>query len=830
MRNKEIMKEDIMMKNEIMKEESILIDIATNPTVRNKKFNSKELNSKFMNRRATPLEILEEIRSGTAICNSKLASGSDGISYRKEDNFISCQLIGIDIDNDLKDENGNKSVKKGSSYISLEDAKKNEFLKENCYLIYTTASHTIEWHKLRFVFILPDPETDPDRVKLITKALTKKFGGDPATSSATQIFFGAEECSFEVFNKILTNDVVEDIIADYSTSNSIEYKRISEDKDINGYNFTIEEADEIVKFILKDGHVPNSIWWKIPTILKAYCGFTDDEIIELVGKYVTDVGDIRQKLYYADKYCYDMTIGTLIFHAKKNGYQLPQKLLDTQKDIKFWSYYNYTENEGTKYEKSNIIFDLEYRLLTKYLINNLFKVIILGDETYYVHINNNILSYVNDRHIRTYVRNYLEDYGYYSDIDEKNRLEEKFSRSGDSIYKAIYSGLPDSKEEILNLILKDNKDETYITFNNSVLKITKDSKQQLAYDEIGHYVWKSSLLKRNYNASDQNTSEFQKFLKFVCTSRDENENLKFNADKYNSIITCYGYLLCNYKDPSKHVAVILTDESLFDSNQGGTGKSLFTRALSEMRETLTLDGKNLNLDSPFWLMNVKPSTEIINIDDADEKIKFDKFFTMITGDMSIEQKNKDRFVIPFKDSPKFCFTSNWVLKGSGDSHDRRKLEIEFSNYFNSEHTPKDEFGHLLYDDWTEDEWNRFYDFSIECIQNYLNNGIMHYDQMNLPYKKLESNTTEEFADFVVNEIQLDKIYDYKINLELYNNRSNSTISPTKFTQMLKEYSKYKKCYFDKARNRQNNQSCFLFHSEKRKNIKFHKKEKRRNRK
>lgn len=102
--------------------------------------------------------------------------------------------------------------------------------------------------------------------------------------------------------------------------------------------------------------------------------------------------------------------------------------------------------------------------------------------------------------------------------------------------------------------------------------------------------------------------------------------------------------------------------------------------------------------------------------------------------------------------------------------------------------------------------------------------------MNLPYKKLESNTTEEFADFAVNEFELDKIYDYKKYLELYNNKSNSTISQTKFTQMLNQYSIYKKCYFDKYRIRKHDQNIFLFHSEKRKNINFHRKEERRNRK
>ena len=86
------------------------------------------------------------------------------------------------------------------------------------------------------------------------------------------------------------------------------------------------------------------------------------------------------------------------------------------------------------------------------------------------------------------------------------------------------------------------------------------------------------------------------------------------------------------------------------------------------------------------------------------------------------KKNKDEIFIPFERSPKVIITTNYVINGSGNSHDRRRHEIEFNQYFNGKHTPLDEYGRLLFDEWNNKDWISFDNYMIDNLQRFLING------------------------------------------------------------------------------------------------------------
>ena len=80
--------------------------------------------------------------------------------------------------------------------------------------------------------------------------------------------------------------------------------------------------------------------------------------------------------------------------------------------------------------------------------------------------------------------------------------------------------------------------------------------------------------------------------------------------------------------------------------------------------------------------NVKVDTQIVWIDDLNPHFDLKQMFSMITGEMTIENKGKDKQVIPKEKKPKFILSSNYVIQGSGHSHMRRQHITEFGNFFN----------------------------------------------------------------------------------------------------------------------------------------------------
>lgn len=77
------------------------------------------------------------------------------------------------------------------------------------------------------------------------------------------------------------------------------------------------------------------------------------------------------------------------------------------------------------------------------------------------------------------------------------------------------------------------------------------------------------------------------------------------------------------------------------------------------------------------------------------------------------------------------------------------FELELSDYFNSNYTPYDEFGGGgLFVNWTDKEWQEFDKYMINCLQYYLENGLVKYEHVNLEMRKLKNDTSQEFIDFM----------------------------------------------------------------------------------
>lgn len=161
-----------------------------------------------------------------------------------------------------------------------------------------------------------------------------------------------------------------------------------------------------------------------------------------------------------------------------------------------------------------------------------------------------------------------------------------------------------------------------------------------------------------------------------------------------------------------------------------------------------VDGKNFKLDKSFAFQRVGLDTKILAIEDVRKNVDFEGFYSVITEGITVEKKNKDELFIPYKDSPKVLFTTNYTLPSTGDHAKRRQRVFEFSNFFSATNTPLDFFGHKLFDDWDQDEWNRFYNLMFIAVTFYLKFGVKDIAVGEKMHRKhIRLNFGEEYLDW-----------------------------------------------------------------------------------
>jgi len=370
-----------------------------------------------------------------------------------------------------------------------------------------------------------------------------------------------------------------------------------------------------------------------------------------------------------------------------------------------------------------------------------------------VKIDNKIVKEVSASEIRRVIWDYIDKEYNFSDPDERKQVKAEFYKNHTLVSKSNLELLP-----VLDLEeCKDTKEKSYLFFNDGVLEVTKDSIQIKNYRDIEGIVFESDICKHNIRSAfkqDQTKidsinpeGEFYGFIQDLC--RNDLKNV--NSNSYESLVTIIGYLIHRHKDQATTFAVIFMDTYKDGTPNGGTGKGVLTKGLAKVRKTAFQDGKYFKSYDKFVLSNVQYGTRLLRIDDVPRDFDFEKIFPLITEDAVIERKYENKFVIPFEVSPKVMLTTNYVVEGSGNSHKRRKIEFIISEVFHPEYTPEDKFGHLLYDEWDEAEWVKFFMFIGHCVKGFLNKGIVR-PKFNVAERKLKMEASPEFIEFVHNNV------------------------------------------------------------------------------
>ncbi len=360
--------------------------------------------------------------------------------------------------------------------------------------------------------------------------------------------------------------------------------------------------------------------------------------------------------------------------------------------------------------------------------NGFYKFNPEGSRNYvFVKVTNNLIDHTSEKEIKDFVLKYLIV------LDDL------------SIYNFFADNVRYFRDEFLTLLdtidiyfIEDSKDSAYLYYKNCAVKITKDLIEPIDYLDLGGYVWKDHIIDRKFQICQDNSCDYKTFIKNICGG---------NEDRVKTMESTIGFMMHGYKNLSYCPAVILNDEIISDNPEGGTGKGLFMNALSQMKKLVVIDGKAFAFEKSFPYQLVSADTQLLCFDDVKKHFDFERLFSVVTEGLTLEKKNKDAIKIPFSKSPKISITTNYAIKGTGNSFARRKWEIELHQHYNKNFTPLDEFGKHFFADWSEDEWCGFDNYMTSSLQDYLRTGLVKSKFVNLKVRQLSAETSHDFIEW-----------------------------------------------------------------------------------
>ena len=230
-----------------------------------------------------------------------------------------------------------------------------------------------------------------------------------------------------------------------------------------------------------------------------------------------------------------------------------------------------------------------------------------------------------------------------------------------------------------------------------------------------------------------------------------------------------------------------------ENPNGRSGKGVFWNALKHLRKVQSLDGKTFDFNKSFPYQNVSTDCQVLVFDDVRKNFNFENLFSVITEGITIEYKGKDSIKLDVTESPKIIITTNYTINGDSASFLARKYEVEMSSYFNDKYTPLHEFGHQLFNDWDQEEWSRFDNYMMECVQIYLEKGLVEMPLFNLAFRKLVNEISDEMLIFFnsidKNEwLKVKTVYDNL--LESFPELRKRNISQNIMTRNLKKFCEF----------------------------------------
>jgi hypothetical protein len=438
-------------------------------------------------------------------------------------------------------------------------------------------------------------------------------------------------------------------------------------------------------------------------------------------------------------------------------------------------------------------------LFVDFLEANGFHKLKMNNRAYrWIRVENNVVEEIGLHLIKDFVIAYCK-------TENQEGLRE-------AVLKVIGSLMSNSSLEALPTVeysfKRGTRDLAFYYFENGFVEISKESAVFKEYSELDLPIWKSKIIQHNIKMDGTGASEFMVFVNRLCNE---------DRERFKSLCSIIGYLIHDYKDPSRAKAVILTDTTISHDGtaNGGTGKSLLMKGVAEVVDFVSMDGKNLKTNSNFFFQQVTPETEVLYYDDVKQDFSFESLYSAITKGIDVEKKYQTAYHIPYAEAPKIVISSNYVVRGTGGNTDaRRRIDFEVSDYYRLNPDPAAEFGHLFFDDWNDEQWNDFYLFMFSCVQLYLQEGLIGPEPINIALNTLTDRTCPEFPEFAAEELLNEGSFDKDDLLKRFKQRypGKEGIVGNTFTKWINNWAGYQ-CKSVKIIQKQSNgkNMVYIYH-------------------
>ena len=432
---------------------------------------------------------------------------------------------------------------------------------------------------------------------------------------------------------------------------------------------------------------------------------------------------------------------------------------------------------------------INYTIWTKLLYSMGYRRFDLGVKGFiFVKIENRVLkeitiTQIQDEFISHLRKMEIETETYALQDELKEQIIEKF-------YKSIGNYFNDKRLALLThdedfVFNQDTATESFVYYKNGYVKVSKNSWELLNYNTLEGCIWKNQIIDRDFKtqmidpANSHNSSVFSKFM----------HRISGNEERFNSLCTIIGYNLHIFFE-TKLKATILTDSSISEEAEGRTGKTLLAQSLKYIRTYVEISGKKFDPQDKYRYSKCNLDTQIIHNNDVRKNFDFEMLYNDITEGIEVDKKNKE----PFPLRVKYILSSNKTIKMDGASSRDRSIEFELAEHYNDKFQPRDEFGHWFFTEWNQEEWNRFDNFMVYCINHYLKHGLLKPKEINLGKRKLIDQTCAEFIEFIESkEITANTKYSrdewHKEFLENY-----PDLKDDKFKKQMKTFTNYLKIF------------------------------------
>jgi hypothetical protein len=334
----------------------------------------------------------------------------------------------------------------------------------------------------------------------------------------------------------------------------------------------------------------------------------------------------------------------------------------------------------------------------------------------------------------------------------KDALLEKLHRSlGSLLTDDKLSLLVDMQNDGATIeLVQDTIDQAFYFYQNGFIEVNKKGYELKPYTDLPGYIWRDQIIPRQFKKltlKEIETGVYWKFANNVAGNADGK-----NPARFSSFLTITGYNLHRFFETKLRCTIFL-DARMSDDPDGRSGKSLHCKAMRQImnadpvngKQFITIDGKTFDTGNRFCLDQLDISTRVVVFDDIKRGFVIEDFFNSIVDGLIRERKGD---VFKARIQAKIIFTLNYTISIRGGSARDRVIEFEFADYYSASHTPEMEFNQWFFRDWSADEYQRFDNFMMTCVMEYLKCGIIMPDTVNLEARKLRDETAQEFIDWM----------------------------------------------------------------------------------